>query len=481
MGCCSVCTSKDTVSWRADKGRTDHGACCLQAGWATGVHRLTKIRIKDELFLINLCSLVLILIISFADVEALRIVLGLPFLLFFPGYTLIAALFPRKSDIGTAERIALSIAFSVIVTPLIGVVLSLTWQIRLYPVLVAVAIFVAAMSTAAWYRRRGVAQEERLEVTLNLPFQRGGRLSVLDKVVSVILALVLLGAIATLGYVVASPRQGERFTEFYVLGAEERPTELAIGDEGIATLGIHNREGVSMTYAVDVMVGGSRLETTDPIELGPGKKWEGEVKFVPNDVCAYTQLAQDVSPADNSTQPEVKSVQVASVEHLQPGDQIWIGQESAVVREIIGHTVMLSEGLKQNHTAGTEVTEVQKLEFRLLKIRQVGEKGDTTISTWVGKDHLSATVFNQGGSQASYQIEVRVEGVQGKEEAIESVVQPVATGDEWAQEIEYPFSENYKIEFSLYRDGELWYRRLESESYPSLYMWIHVSGSEAGG
>jgi uncharacterized membrane protein len=441
---------------------------------------LTRIRVQNELLIINLCSLVLILIISFADVEALRIVLGLPFLLFFPGYTLIAALFPRKDDIGTTERIALSIVFSVIIAPAIGLVLSITWEIRLYPVLVALAVFIAAMSTAAWYRRRRVAREDGIEVTLNLPFRGGGRLGALDRIVSIILAIVFLGALAGVGYVVSNPKVGERFTEFYILGAQERPTELAMGDEGIATLGIHNREGETMTYGVEVMVGGSLLETADPIELGPSGKWEREVKFVPNDVCANTQLAEDVSPADESSLAEVKSIQVASVEHLQAGDQIWIGQESAVVQEITGRTVILNQGLKQNHAAGTEVTEVQKVEFRLLKIRHLGEEGETSLSLWVGKDHLSASVFNQGGSQASYQIKVRAEGVQGQQETVETVVQPVAIGDKWAQEIDYPFSVNYKVEFSLYKDGELLYRRLESESYPSLYMWIHVSESNSG-
>jgi hypothetical protein len=76
---------------------------------------------------------------------------------------------------------------------------------------------------------------------------------------------------------------------------------------------------------------------------------------------------------------------------------------------------------------------------------------------------------------------VGIEGVQGEDSKVESVAQPVAIGDEWAQEIDYPFSENYKIELSLYKDGELLYRRSESESYPSLYMWIHVGGSSAGG
>jgi uncharacterized membrane protein len=442
---------------------------------------VTRIRVRNELLVINLCSLVLILTISFTDIQALRIVLGLPFILFFPGYALIAALFPRKSDTGTPERLALSIGFSVVITPLIGVLLNYVWAIRLYSILVSLTIFIAAMSAAAWYRRRGVAQDDKVEVTFSVPFSGGGRSSALDRVLSAVLALAFLGAIATLGYVVANPKEGERFSEFYILGDESRPAQLTVGGEAVVVLGAINHEGETMSYAVEVRVAGSLLETTDPIELGHGEKWEGEVRFVPNEACAQTELAQDVNlPADQSP-AEVKSVQVASVDYLQPGDEIWIGEEAAELQEINDNTIVLKEGLKQTHAAGTAVTEVQKVEFRLIKIRELGDEGETALSLWVGKDHLVAGVLNQGRSEASYQMGVGIEGVQGEDSKVESVAQPVAIGDEWAQEIDYPFSENYKIELSLYKDGELLYRRSESESYPSLYMWIHVGGSSAGG
>jgi uncharacterized membrane protein len=435
---------------------------------------VTRIRVRNELLVINLCSLVLILVISFTDIQALRIALGLPFLLFFPGYTLIAALFPRKSDIGTTERLALSIGFSVVITPLIGFVLNYVWAIRLYSILVSLAIFIAAMSAAAWYRRRGAAQDDRVEVTLNVPFRGNGRSSALDRVLSAVLALAFLGAIATLGYVVADPKEGERFSEFYILGDESRPAELTVGGEAIVVLGIINHERETMSYTVEVRVAGSLLETTDPIELGHGEKWEDEVSFFSNEACAQTELVQDVNIPVDQSPPEVKSVQVASVDHLQPGDEIWIGKEAAELQEVSDNTIVLKEGLKQYHAVGTAVTEVQKVEFRLLKIRDLGEEGETSLSLWVGKDHLSASVLNQGSGKASYQMGVRVEGAQGEVKNVEAVVQSVAIGDKWAQEINYPFSENYKIEFSLYKDGELLHRRSESESYPSLYIWIHV-------
>ena len=49
-----------------------------------------------------------------------RNILGLPLILFFPGYALLAALFPAKSDLDGVERAALSFGLSIAVVPLIG-------------------------------------------------------------------------------------------------------------------------------------------------------------------------------------------------------------------------------------------------------------------------------------------------------------------------------------------------------------------------
>jgi uncharacterized membrane protein len=49
-----------------------------------------------------------------------RIPLGLAMVLFLPGYTLIAALFPEKEDLDGIERVALSFGLSIAVVPLMG-------------------------------------------------------------------------------------------------------------------------------------------------------------------------------------------------------------------------------------------------------------------------------------------------------------------------------------------------------------------------
>ena len=84
----------------------------------------------------------------------LRVLFGLPLILFVPGYVLIAALFPRDDDLDWLERVALSFGLSIAVVPLIGLVLNYTpWGIRLDPVLAALSLFVIAMAGAATVRR----------------------------------------------------------------------------------------------------------------------------------------------------------------------------------------------------------------------------------------------------------------------------------------------------------------------------------------
>lgn len=114
--------------------------------------------------LLNLLTVALIVAIFLITSNAARIVLGLPFVLFFPGYVLILALFPRKDGMGGIERAALSFGLSIAVVPLIGLILNYTpWGIRLEPVLYSLASFIFVMSLIAWLRMRWLLEEERFE------------------------------------------------------------------------------------------------------------------------------------------------------------------------------------------------------------------------------------------------------------------------------------------------------------------------------
>ena len=243
-----------------------------------------------DLIIIVIFSAVLVPLVEFSS-GALRIALGLVFILFSPGYTLIAALFPRKSDIGGIERVALSFGLSIAVVPLIGLVLNYTpWGIRLYPMLISVLAFIVVMAMVAWYRRRRFPPEEQFQLCLRTKLDFAKRSwagqARWDRVISVLLALAIVGAMGTLGYVIAKPKVGERFTEFSILGSagimENYPREVVLGESASVLLSIANQEHQPTTYRLEIMIDGQKVDALGPITLGHEEEWQKEVSFAPS-------------------------------------------------------------------------------------------------------------------------------------------------------------------------------------------------------
>lgn len=246
-----------------------------------------KVRLQNELLIINVCAVLLIIIITFFPSSISHIVLGLPLVLFFPGYTLIAALFPKKSHLGDIQRVALSFGLSLAVVPLIGLALNYTaWGIRLYPILISLAIFIAVASVVAWHRRRGLVGEERFTASFNLTLPAWRGQSVVSKVLSVVLLATIIGAIGTLGYTITTPKVGEKFTEFYILGLEGKaknyPTELIVGQEARVIVGIINREHEEITYRIEITINYVKNSEMGPVALEHEEKWERVVNFIPS-------------------------------------------------------------------------------------------------------------------------------------------------------------------------------------------------------
>ncbi|MEN6342158.1 MAG: DUF1616 domain-containing protein, partial [Methanospirillum sp.] len=192
----------------------------------------------------------------------LRILFGLPMILFVPGYVLIAALFPRNDDLDWLERIALSFGLSIAITPLIGLVLNYTpWGIRLDPILAALSLFVVVMAAAAAVRRLVLPAGDRLTVPLGeVVAEARAELfapgqSRLDRNLSILLLVSILAAVGTTAFVIAVPKEGEHFTEFYVLGANGKaadyPTVFAANSSQWVTLGIGNHEYRDVSYTVE--------------------------------------------------------------------------------------------------------------------------------------------------------------------------------------------------------------------------------------
>jgi len=138
-----------------------------------------RIEIKKypvDVILCMLWSLILLPVALLNIGETVRVILGLPFILFIPGYILIFALFPIKKTekgIDIIERIALSFGLSIAVVPLIGLALNYTpWGIRLEPILLSIFIFVVGVGIVAIYRWIQVNSNERFTIFFNISFPK---------------------------------------------------------------------------------------------------------------------------------------------------------------------------------------------------------------------------------------------------------------------------------------------------------------------
>lgn len=240
-----------------------------------------------ELLIIVILSLLLVPLVV-PTLGGLRIALGLACVLFFPGYTLSAALFPKRGDVDGIERLALGLGLNIAVVPLIGLVLNYTpWGICSYSLLISLSLFIIVMATIAWYRRRRLPPEKRFDPQFGLNLSSLFHLWTLqsrwDKVLTVLLLAAIMGAAGTLAYVVAKPKAAERFTEFYVLGsegtAEGYPRKVLQGENVGVVLGIVNREHETAEYEVEVTIDGEKLGTVGPITLNREERWEQEVIF----------------------------------------------------------------------------------------------------------------------------------------------------------------------------------------------------------
>ena len=245
---------------------------------------ILPVKNKDELLVINILAILLIPIITFLPSNVLHIILGLPAMLFFPGYTLLSALFPKKDTFKTIDRVALSIGMSFVVVSLIGLILNLTaLGVRVYPVLIATILFIIAASVTASFKRYKLSPEERFGVSFGSNLTKWRGTSVLNKVLYIVLILAISSSIGAVSYAVTTSDVGEEFTQFYILDLEGKsehyPKEVAVGEEVRVIVGIVNQERMDMSYRLEVPADGITYKKIEPVALAYKEKWEREIIF----------------------------------------------------------------------------------------------------------------------------------------------------------------------------------------------------------
>lgn len=109
-------------------------------------------------------------------------------------------------------------------------------------------------------------------------------MSNLNKALSISLAVAILTALGCLGYIVAMPKQSEKFTEIYILNTEGRAenyqTQVTVGKPIAITIGIVNNEYETINYRVDITVDDIKNKEISVGELAHEEKWQEMVSFI---------------------------------------------------------------------------------------------------------------------------------------------------------------------------------------------------------
>lgn len=219
---------------------------------------------------LSFCLLLYSLIFEFSWI---RVFLGLPFILFFPGYALLSALFPRREKpeseldsedtistkgINLLERIAISIGLSIAIVPLIGLSINLIFDrteligIGQLQMIMSIFIFIIIFSIVGAIRRGKLEEKERFHLEFRIPNIK--HFSINEKIIAAILIVLIFLASICIIVLVIYPKEQKASTEFYILGKDQTasnyPSEFTNNSYQNLSYGIVNHEGEETEFLV---------------------------------------------------------------------------------------------------------------------------------------------------------------------------------------------------------------------------------------
>lgn len=226
-----------------------------------------------DIILCILSSFILIPIAILNLNEIIRIILGLPFVFFIPGYILIFALFPtKKTDIGInfIERIALSIGLSIVIVPTIGLGLNYTTTgIQLESIFLCIFLLVIGFGVLGLYRWFNLDPSDRHIIQIDIPQLKSK--SKIDSFLNILLIFSLIIITVTVTYFLITPKQKEKITEFYLLGPGENTTDFprnfSTAEYYSVKIGVANHEYKTINYTIEVwLINQSEIENKTTIQ-----------------------------------------------------------------------------------------------------------------------------------------------------------------------------------------------------------------------
>lgn len=243
--------------------------------------------IPSDILLIWFITAICLVFILTPKLNAFKIIPGILLILFIPGYLLIASLYPRKGSLDNIERFALSFGLSITLTALIGLILKFNnYGTQLTPILLYLSLLTFLFGFLAYVRNLRIPIDERFTLKFKKHYKNvmssfKGE-SKISRLLSVILIASIILSISATIYIIITPQQGEKFTEFYILGpkgkASDYPTNLTAGEMGNVTIGIVNHEYASVKYNMIIKLNNQTIDNEN-ITLSSNQTYEKPFTF----------------------------------------------------------------------------------------------------------------------------------------------------------------------------------------------------------
>jgi uncharacterized membrane protein len=240
---------------------------------------------------IVLASLLLIFALALPDGNVLRIIFGLPFLLFLPGYSLVSALWVKQVELEPLERVGYSLGLSLAMVPIVGLGLNYTPSgITLLSVVLSLYIIIILLNVVAWFRRRMLSPGERFTVKTEFILTKVDTMKSTDTVVIVIVIIAIVIGFGLLSYI-AMNLPSEQYSEIFILDSngttENYPTDLDVNESASIIVNVVSHEQEDTDYQVVVTLesqdnGNVTLQDLE-FSLTNKEEWEYVLNFSVNE------------------------------------------------------------------------------------------------------------------------------------------------------------------------------------------------------
>lgn len=162
-----------------------------------------------------------------------------------------------------------------------------SWGIRFGPIIATLIIFTLSLLIIANFMRLELNAEERFGIPLKAiilslkeEFQKPG--DRIDRLLTIVLILSIIASLILLVYVIAAPKQGEKFTEFYILGsggkASDYPHNSSPAKPVNLIVGVVNHEYSIINYSLKIKIKNDTFLERN-IRLTDNQTWEEPVRF----------------------------------------------------------------------------------------------------------------------------------------------------------------------------------------------------------